>query len=351
VTHSMLSRCFCRLYRLLLCAYPPDFRRLYGGEMAQVFGDRCRGIAQTQGLRGLLFFGMRSVPDWLTSTVRERIACMVEVGSENQAFDGVPVFYTVASFGPRPAALIQGGVLSLAIFAAISFPEGHSGSHRRLLIGSHHPSRSHLLAAKTSAVPADLAAEVKANPYPDEAPVNPYFRLILVLGALDTDRDNIISASEIAGAPVALRRLDKNRDGMLTAEECGLVLPARLDPQSVTRFRLLFMKIHPVLAALDADHDGVISSSEIERASAALWTLDKNRDGRLTIGELLPDAVTSRVAQLMSLFDQNRDGEISEEERSNELGLQFRRLLDRADRNNDGIVTEEELTDAVRSER
>ena len=334
---------------MLLCAYPSDFRRRYGGEMAQVFGDRCRGMAQTQGLRGLLWFGLRSVPDWLTSTVRERIDSMVEIGSQSQAFDGVPGFYTVASFNPRPGALFQGGVLSLAIFAAISFAIGHSGSHPRLLIGSHHPSRSHLLAAKTSAVPADLAAEVKANPYPDEPPINPYFRLILVLGALDTDRDNIISASEIAGASVALRRLDKNHDGKLSAEECGLRLPARLDPEAVTRFRLLFMKIHPVLAGLDADHDGVISSSEIKRAPWALWTLDKNRDGRLTIGELLPDAVTSWVAQLMSILDSNRDGKISEEERSNELGLKFRELLDRADRNQDGIVTEEELTDAVRS--
>jgi hypothetical protein len=34
-----LSRCLCRLYRVLLCAYPCDFRRRYGGEMAQVFGD------------------------------------------------------------------------------------------------------------------------------------------------------------------------------------------------------------------------------------------------------------------------------------------------------------------------
>jgi hypothetical protein len=61
--------------------------------------------------------------------------------------------------------------------------------------------------------------------------------------------------------------------------------------------------------------------------------------------------VVSWVVQLMSIFDSNRDGKILEEERSNEFGLQYRELLDRADRNNDGIVTEEELTDAVRSDR
>jgi Ca2+-binding EF-hand superfamily protein len=354
VANSALSRCFCRLYRLLLCAYPPEFRRRYGSEMAQVFGDRCRGIAQTQGVRGLLMFGIRSVADWLTTTIRERMDSTVEAGAPTQAFDGVPAFYTVASFSPRPGALIHGGVLSVAIFAAISFAIGHSGSPRRfLLIGSHHPSRSHLLPAKTSAAPAELAAEVKANPYPDEVPINPYFRLILVLGALDADRDNIISASEIANAPAALKKLDKNHDGKLTAEECGLRLPAKLEADAlvVARSRLQFMKIHPVLAALDADHDGVISSSEIKRASATLWTLDKNFDRRVTIEELLPDPVTSWVAQLMSLFDNNGDGKISREERSNKFGLRFQTLLDRADRNKDGVVTEEELTDAVLSDR
>jgi hypothetical protein len=274
----VISRCICRLYRVLLCAYPPDFRRRYGKEMAQVFGDRCRAIKQTQGPRGLLLFGMRSMADWLSSTVRERIASTSEAGAAIQAFDGVPGFYTVASFSPRPGALVHGGVLSLAIFAAISFALGHGGSHRRLLVGSHHPSRSHLLPAPTAAVPADLTAEIKASPYPDELPIDPYFRLILVLGALDADRDNIISASEIANAPAALRRLDRNHDGKLTAEECGAGFG-----DTIT-----FMRIHPVLTALDADHDGEISSIEIKRAPAALRTLDKNRDGKLTLEELLP---------------------------------------------------------------
>ena len=248
----------------------------------------------------MLWFSTRSLADWLTSSIRERIASTSETAGASHAFEGVPVFYTLPGSRPRSGALIQGGVLSLAIFAAISFAIGHAGTHRGLLIGSHHPSRSHLLPAKTLAVPADLASEVKASPYPDEIPINPYFRLILVLGALDADRDNIISASEIADAPAALWKLDKNRDGKLTAEECGLRLPARLEPQSAIRFRLQFMRIHPALAALDADHDGVISSSEIKRAPAALRTLDKNNDGKLAIDELLPDPVTSRAEEKLT---------------------------------------------------
>lgn len=44
----------------------------------------------------------------------------------------------------------------------------------------------------------------------------------------------------------------------------------------------------PVIAVLDANHDGVIDAEEIANASAALKTLDKNGDGKLTPDELRP---------------------------------------------------------------
>src|SRR5215467_6585792 len=44
----------------------------------------------------------------------------------------------------------------------------------------------------------------------------------------------------------------------------------------------------PLFIALDANHDGVIDEAEIANASAALKTLDKNGDGKLTMDELLP---------------------------------------------------------------
>jgi len=45
----------------------------------------------------------------------------------------------------------------------------------------------------------------------------------------------------------------------------------------------------PVIAALDAVVNGVISSSEIAGAVAALKTLDRNGDGELTMDELAPE--------------------------------------------------------------
>lgn len=44
----------------------------------------------------------------------------------------------------------------------------------------------------------------------------------------------------------------------------------------------------PLLRALDADGDGVISAEEIANAPAALKKLDKNGDGKLTPDELVP---------------------------------------------------------------
>ncbi|MEY4386707.1 MAG: hypothetical protein RLY20_1990 [Verrucomicrobiota bacterium] len=44
----------------------------------------------------------------------------------------------------------------------------------------------------------------------------------------------------------------------------------------------------PIVAVLDANHDGVISADEIANASKALLKLDKNGDGKLTPEELRP---------------------------------------------------------------
>jgi hypothetical protein len=49
------------------------------------------------------------------------------------------------------------------------------------------------------------------------------------------------------------------------------------------------MRMMPIMAALDADADGLISAAEIENAVAALKALDKNADGKLTEDELRPN--------------------------------------------------------------
>ena len=44
----------------------------------------------------------------------------------------------------------------------------------------------------------------------------------------------------------------------------------------------------PLMQALDVNHDGVIDADEIANEPAALKTLDKNGDGKLTPDELRP---------------------------------------------------------------
>ncbi|MCY2984864.1 MAG: hypothetical protein NTY15_14675 [Planctomycetota bacterium] len=44
----------------------------------------------------------------------------------------------------------------------------------------------------------------------------------------------------------------------------------------------------PLVEALDADHDGSISAEEIKNATAALLSIDKNKDGKLSEDEFRP---------------------------------------------------------------
>jgi len=51
----------------------------------------------------------------------------------------------------------------------------------------------------------------------------------------------------------------------------------------------MMMKFLPIMIALDTDSDGELSASEIENASKALRSLDKDGNGSITIEELRPD--------------------------------------------------------------
>jgi hypothetical protein len=59
--------------------------------------------------------------------------------------------------------------------------------------------------------------------------------------------------------------------------------------------------IPPIIAALDANHDGTISTDEIANAPAVLKTFDKNNDGAVQLEELRPKAQEGA--------DEGKDGE------------------------------------------
>ena len=72
---------------------------------------------------------------------------------------------------------------------------------------------------------------------------------------------------------------------LVTASLCTAflfpTLPAQ-DPGGILR-------MIPVMTALDKNRDGILSAEEIHNAPAALMALDKNNDGKLSADELAPD--------------------------------------------------------------
>jgi hypothetical protein len=139
-----------------------------------------------------------------------------------------------------------------------------------------------------------------------------YFRELPVLSALDTDRDKAISDAEMSRAPTVLRLFDADHDGSLNSKECGFSPPAgETDRALVERSSAWFLRVHPLLAALDADSDGRISPLEIATATAALLALDWDHDGELTADELLPDPVVNALVVYMVRWDLDGDRRIS----------------------------------------
>jgi hypothetical protein len=131
---------------------------------------------------------------------------------------------------------------------------------------------------------------------------------------------------------------------------------------------------NPVMMALDADGDHVISAAEIKNAAKALLSLDKNKDGKLTQDELRPAGPPPRrdgeggrppgeggrggeggrppqdggqgrpgnsaefLDRVMS-FDEDKDGKLSRKE----IPERMQRMLDRGDSNKDGALDRDEL--------
>lgn len=334
------------LYRCLLHLHPRRFRQRFAGEMLWIFDQ----AAESRGAVPLLAdAGLSLCRQWIFRSEFHQEPSSGAAGPPS--VPTAPAFYLCASDLPRPGPMLHGIILSVGVFAAFSFLMGHGGRYRAFLLGSHHPGHSHLLPVPASAIPErELSAEVKVKPDsalqahdPLRRFISGYFRQILVLSVLDTNHDLTLSAAEIANAARLLPRLDTNGDGKLTVEEC-----ARYVGQLTRAHPAGFMRLHPVLNALDADHDGTISWRELQDEPAALKHLDRNYNGALEPAEILPEPAAFQSYMFLSRLDKNGDGVISKRERTGALGEMLADVLNRADRNHDGIVTERELTDEIR---
>jgi len=279
------------LYVCLVNLHPRHFRERFGEEMIGIY-DEAAGRTRP----ALFIDGFVSLfRQWVLRPVHRESALSPALAGK---VSDIPLFHQLDRSLPRRSALLNGAILSLLSLSALTIFTGRGGHLPRMVIGARILRPQVLGADAPSDARAEPTTRVKLKSEGDDPLypfANAYFRMIRVLDVLDADHDWIISPREIMAAPAALRGLDWNQDGTLSPEECGFYLgkkpKTRLDPRLVRRARLDFMRLNPVLAALDADHDGQISAAEIENSSAALRTLDKNRDGSLTPDELLPDSL------------------------------------------------------------
>lgn len=109
-----------------------------------------------------------------------------------------------------------------------------------------------------------------------------------IVAVLDTDRDGMLSATEIAAAPLVLAALDANADGLLTPDEL------RITSARGRTFRISGGTASlNVVIALDANLDGEIQPMELSNAVSSLKRLDLNGDGNLTADELQPVMVVA----------------------------------------------------------
>ena len=108
----------------------------------------------------------------------------------------------------------------------------------------------------------------------------------------------------------------------------------------------------PIMTALDANTNGMLEATEIANASAALLTLDKNGDGKLSADELMPPppggtnqfrgtppaGAKRPMPLIVAALDTNGDGELDATEIANASAS-----LLQLDTNGDGILSAEEL--------
>jgi hypothetical protein len=125
--------------------------------------------------------------------------------------------------------------------------------------------------------------------------------------AFDRNGDGKLERDEVPERMQGLfDRADTAKKGVLTPDQIRKVAvednEKRADPEPypgcAKRSRIAYMRRFPVNNALDANHDGEVSAAEIENAPAALRTLDKNGDSKLTGVEITSDPVASLASSL-----------------------------------------------------
>ena len=112
--------------------------------------------------------------------------------------------------------------------------------------------------------------------------------------ALDANGDGVLDADEIATAPAALAKLDKNSDGRIASDEARPAMPeGRGRGRGEGR----------------GEGEGNAATNVVEETVKTLMAFDANGDGKLSRSEL-PD----RFQRLFDHSDVNQDGFLTPDE-------------------------------------
>jgi Ca2+-binding EF-hand superfamily protein len=140
--------------------------------------------------------------------------------------------------------------------------------------------------------------------------------------------------------------------------------------------RMSFVRMSPILNAVDVNQDGVLSAGEINNAPAQLRKLDKNGDGKLTRDEAglqmqmgrgpggrggrgrgegdgggdeppSPAPTAEELTATLMMFDSNHDGKLEK----SEVPERMQGMFERGDTNHDGVLTRDEIAKLAEANR
>jgi len=110
--------------------------------------------------------------------------------------------------------------------------------------------------------------------------------MLPIFAALDADKDGEISSAEIENAAVALKTLDKNKDGKLDEDE-----------------------LRPDFGGMGGAGRGGDPEERAKRTVDQMMKSDKNEDGKLAM-----DEIPERMKNMAKQIDANKDDQLDREE-------------------------------------
>ena len=116
------------IYICLLRCHPRGFKQRFADEMLWIYDQKtARERAGTVGARLIVDGVVSLMRQWV---LRPELRRGPAVARGEALAEISPMFYSIESFRPRPAALLHGAALSLAVFCSVFFAMRYSWTHR-----------------------------------------------------------------------------------------------------------------------------------------------------------------------------------------------------------------------------